>query len=251
MDQSHGLFQGKKALSRGKMKILSVLILLIIISGCTLSNEGSEIIVDDVVGEDTEYQNLSPDGIVVLPEKKSAEHLQEEKIESPQQALVTEKNSLSSPAIFHQDGKVVFEHYWPLDPLAQHLKDDESEMVVYNDGDVNLQITSTDMKFLLDGKSYSQYSGTWEKFSSRTSWERIEYINIDPSHYKNEPLILQPGQKAKIHYHYKFDTEIADKKQAVQINLKYKLNGVEKNIDRKLERARELYYSEENTEDSH
>lgn len=232
-----------------KMKMLCALILLILISGC-IPPEKSDTIADNLADENLiEQHNASP-----LQENKpiSEESPKEVKPEPHQQRTSTEQNlPPPSPAIFHQDGKVVFEHYWPLDLLAQHLKADESEMVVYNDGDSNIQITSTDMKFLLDGKSYSQYSGTWEKFPSRTSWEKLEYINIKSDYYKNEPLILQPGQKAKIHYHYKFDTDIANKKHAVQINLKYKLNGLEKNIDKKLERTSELYFSETNKGEDH
>lgn len=248
MDLAHGLFQVKKAFSRDKMKILSVLILLIFISGCISSNENSEV-VDNVTEKVIERDNTSLPENELIPEENLGDVKPEPEL---RQEIVPEPNLPPlSPATFYQDGKVIFEHYWPLDPLAPHLKADESEMVVYNDGDVNLQITSTDMKFLLDEKSYSQYSGTWEQFSSRTSWERIVYINIDPSHYKNEPLILQPGQKAKIHYDYKFETDIADRKHAVQINLKYKLNNLEKNLDLKLERTRELYYSEMNSGEEH
>lgn len=222
---------------------------LVLVNGCTLANENSDV---TIVGNLADEKLIEQDNASVLQENKPISEALPGVKSEPRQEIVPEPNlPPPSPATFHQDGKVIFEHYWPLDPLAPHLKADESEMVVYNDGDVNLQITSTDMKFLLDGKSYSQYSGTWEKFSSRTSWERIEYVNIDPSHYKNEPLILQPGQKAKIHYHYKFETDIADKKHAVQINLKYRLNGIEKNIDRKLERTRELYYSEMNSGEEH
>ncbi len=159
---------------------------------------------------------------------------------SPQTERKQIESLPQSEYAFYQDGQVIFEHYWPLDPASKYLKADESEILVYNDGNVAVQITSTDMVFFLDGKSYSQYSGTWEKFPSRSSWERIEYLNIHPNYYHNEPLILQPGQKGKIHYHYKFDTDISNKKHSVQIDLTYKINGVEKEIHQKLERTRAL-----------
>ena len=158
-----------------------------------------------------------------------------------------QSNSHSEYA-FYQDGQVIFEHYWPLDPASNHLKADESEILVYNDGTVPVQIISPDMIFFLDGKSYPQYSGTWERFPSRTSWERIEYINIDPEHYHNEPLILQPGQKGKIHYHYKFDTDISTKKHSVHILITSKVNGIEKKIDQTLVRTRALLPSVPTTE---
>lgn len=44
------------------------------------------------------------------------------------------------------------------------------------------------------------YSGTWEKFPSRTSWEKMEYINIGQGQYRGT-LTLAPGERGKLHYH--------------------------------------------------
>ena len=52
-----------------------------------------------------------------------------------------------------------------------------------------------------NGRQREQFSGTWEKFPSRYSWDRIEYISIPPSPYQGEALLVYPGEKAKIYWH--------------------------------------------------
>ena len=139
----------------------------------------------------------------------------------------------STNVFFEQDG-VQFEHYWP---NSGSLGSDESEVLVYNDRNGAVQIISTDMIFIAGDRQYTQYSGTWEKFPSRTSWDRIEYINIHPNYYKDEPLILQPNQKGKIHYHYQFNEDISQKQQAVKIKIAYKYGEKSENIDTELKRT--------------
>ncbi|MBS3067772.1 hypothetical protein J4450_03650 [Candidatus Micrarchaeota archaeon] len=148
------------------------------------------------------------------------------------------KSSNTNPVVFLEQDNLVFEHYWPLDEYAPNMKDDESEILVYNNANLPVQITSTDMRFIINSNTYDQYSGTWEKFPSRSSWDRIEYINIHPNYYSGEPpLILKPGQKGKIHYHYQFSQDItSNPKQSVKIKITYKINDKSKNIDLKLDR---------------
>lgn len=119
--------------------------------------------------------------------------------------------------LYQQEG-LTFEHYFP---YTGSLKGDESEILVYNQGTMPIQITSSDMKFIVEGRTYEQYSGTWEKFPSKQSWERIDYINIKPPYYQGQPLILEPGQKGKLHWHYQFAEDIRGKEQAVEIDIAY------------------------------
>lgn len=144
-----------------------------------------------------------------------------------------ESKSGTTPVFFEKDG-VKFEHYWP---NSGSLGSDESEILVYNEGKQPVQITATDMIFLVDSKEYNQYSGTWEKFPSRASWDRIEYVNIHTNYYKGEPLILQPNQKGKIHYHYQFEGDIAQQQQAVKIKISYNYGEKPENIDLDLKRT--------------
>jgi hypothetical protein len=143
----------------------------------------------------------------------------------------------NAPALFpggtviHQQDGVTLEHYFP---NTGSLKSDESEILIYNRGKAAVQITSSDMKFILDGKTYEQYSGTWEKFPSQQSWERIEYVNIHPRYYAQEPLMLQPGEKGKLHWHYQFEQDIQNKPQAVEIDIIYTLGGEKQIIDQRL-----------------
>ncbi len=136
--------------------------------------------------------------------------------------------------IFFEKYNVQFEHYWP---NSGSLGSDESEILVYNERSQPVQIISTDMAFVADGILYNQYSGTWEKFPSRTSWDRIEYVNIKPNYYKGEPLILQPNQKGKIHYHYQFNGDIMQQQQSVKITIAFKYGEKLENIDMELKRT--------------
>ena len=139
---------------------------------------------------------------------------------------------VNTDSIFFERDGVTFEHNWP-DTESKSLKGDESEIFVYNENDNNIEFIATNMIFFVGETSYNIYSGTWEKFPSRNSWDRIEQINIGQG-YSGEPLILEPGQKGKIHYHYEFDISAEDPNQRVQIDLTYTLNGETKIIDQEL-----------------
>lgn len=135
-----------------------------------------------------------------------------------------------SSSVFFQENNLVLEHYWPNDAF---LKDDESEILAYNEGSSPIQFISPDMVFYIDEQAFNQYSGTWEKFISRQSWDRTEYINIEPDYYKNEPLVLQPGEKGKLHWHYQFPPGLSGK-PAVSIKLQILKDGKTTVIDQRL-----------------
>lgn len=154
-----------------------------------------------------------------------------EAVESPTETiipneLITEEEEPRSlfpggTILYQQDG-VTLEHYFP---NTGSLKSDESEILVYNRGNVTVQITSSDMKFIVEGRTYEQYSGTWEKFPSQQSWEKIDYVNIKPPYYQGQPLVLEPGQKGKLHWHYQFESDIRGKEQAVDIEITFTSGG--------------------------
>ncbi len=135
--------------------------------------------------------------------------------------------------VLHRQDGITFELYFP---NTGSLKSDESEILIYNEGDAAVQVTSSDMKFIVAGRTYEQYSGTWEKFPSKPSWERLDYVNIHPRYYQNQPLILEPGQKGKLHWHYQFEGDIRGKEQAVEINIVYKIGAQSYSLERRVVR---------------
>lgn len=145
---------------------------------------------------------------------------------------------LYATVLYNQD-QVIFEHYWP---NTASLKGDESEILVYNEGVVPVQITSSNQIFILGNQPYSQYSGTWEKFPSRQSWNRIDYVNINPNYYTGQPLLLEPGQKGKLHWHYQFKGDLSTEQQAAEIAITFTRQGKSYSLDRKLVREGSLPY---------
>jgi len=102
-------------------------------------------------------------------------------------------------AVFYEQNGLTLEYYWPLD--FSNLSADETEILAYNESGGAIEFKTPKMTFTENGRPRAQLSGTWEKFPSRYSWDRIEYISIPPSPYQGEPLIVYPGEKAKIHWH--------------------------------------------------
>lgn len=160
-------------------------------------------------------------------------------LQSNQSSSVQERSTkpnISNAAIFEQNG-VTFEHFWPLDSAAQHLKADESEIVVYNRGNQTVEFSSVGMDYFIAGAQMPHYSGTWEKFPDDVSWEKLEYINISPQHYKGEQLSLQPGQKCKIHYHYQVGQgQSQNPDQKIKLNLAFAIAGSPYKLDQELVR---------------
>ena len=135
--------------------------------------------------------------------------------------------------ILHRQDGVTFEHYFP---NTGSLKGDESEILMYNEGNAVVQVTSSDMKFIVAGRTYEQDSGTWEKFPSIQSWERIEQVNIKPPYYQGQHLILEPGQKGKLHWHYQITGDIRGKEQAVDIDITYSIGAQSYTLKKKVVR---------------
>lgn len=156
--------------------------------------------------------------------------------------------SQGSSTFFESDG-VTFEHFWPLDARAQHLKTDESEIAVHNRGSQTVTFSSVGMDYFIGGSQVAHHSGTWEKFPSDVSWEKLEYINISPQHYQGEMLALGPGQKGKIHYHYQVKQgQSQNPDQKVRLDLVFTIGSSPQRLDQELirkEPAREATASEE------
>lgn len=134
---------------------------------------------------------------------------------------------------FYSKDGVSFQHYWPGDGS---FSNEETEVLVINESTARVQITSFDMSYTIRAQGYSQKSGTWEKFPSKQSWDRIEYLNISPQYYKGEPLILEVGQKGKLHWHLNlFQPPPQRATHAIDIKLSYTVGGVAQSLDQELE----------------
>ena len=114
-------------------------------------------------------------------------------------ATLTNDLQLQNPVFYQQNG-LTLEFYWPLGDLS-NLSADETEILAYNESGEVIEFKTPKITFTENGVPRAQISGTWEKFPSRYSWDRIEYISIPPSLYTGEPLLVYPGEKAKIHWH--------------------------------------------------
>lgn len=117
---------------------------------------------------------------------------------------------------FYNNNGIVLQHYWPGEPS---FSNEETEILLFNESSSNVEVTSFDLAYLVNGKTYSHKSGTWEKFSTIQSWDRTQYLNISQNYYKGEPLLLTPGQKGKLHWHIQFGEKPLDGEQTVKIDL--------------------------------
>lgn len=135
-------------------------------------------------------------------------------------------------AVFYNENGVVIEHYFPGE---NNLSSEESEMYVYNETPSEITFTKTSMDYLINGVAQGGKSGTWELFPNARSWDKIQYTNISEEYYDGTPLVVKPGQKAKIHYHYDVEGS-SGSGESVKINLAFTQNGSNQTIDRKLER---------------
>lgn len=157
-------------------------------------------------------------------------------------AAVT-KNLISQPSerygnripFYKKDG-ISIEYYWPSDQIAPGISSEETEMLVYNESSAPIEITKIGFSFMNSGAQSSIYSGTWEKFSSRQSWNRTEYINIGKEEYTQKTLTLQPKEKGKIHYHLTHKNAFSAKNQSALVSLTLKKSKTTDEINQTLVR---------------
>ena len=118
--------------------------------------------------------------------------------------------------VFYQQNGLTLEYHWPLDDL-NYLSAEETQILAYNESDEAIEFIMPQMSFTENGSPRAITSGTWEKFPSRHSWDRIEQIFLGSS-YQGESLFVQPGEKAKIHWHLERITS-TDTNQSVALDL--------------------------------
>lgn len=135
---------------------------------------------------------------------------------------------------FYQEDSVSLQHYWPGEGS---FSNEETEILLLNESGSSLEVKSFDLTYKVEEKTYPHKSGTWEKFPSIQSWDKIEYLNISPQYYKGEPLILESGQKGKLHWHIQFGPNPLDGKQTVKVKLTLFMQGQTVNIAEKFTRS--------------
>lgn len=140
-----------------------------------------------------------------------------------------------SPAVFYNQGGIVLEYYWPFDNNG-NLSASETEILAYNETDEVIEFVNPRLTFSEGSITRAQTSGTWEKFPSRASWERSEYIQIPPSPYGGEQLRVLPGEKAKIHWHME-GVSSADTLQTASMILTARTSAGTQVIDRMVQRG--------------
>ena len=117
---------------------------------------------------------------------------------------------------------------------------------MFNDTSSDLQVKSFDLTYAVEDKTYSQKSGTWEKFPSKQSWDKIEYLNISPQYYKGEFLSLTPGQKGKLHWHIQFGNQPLNGKQTIKLKLTLLKNGNTLTIEEQFNRDSVTVFNKDN-----
>lgn len=144
--------------------------------------------------------------------------------------------------VFYDKEGILLSHSWPGD---EHFSNEETEIILMNDSSSTIEVKSFDLTYVVEGKAYPHKSGTWEKFPSKQSWDKIEYLNVAAQYYKGEPLILTAGQKGKLHWHIEFGPKPLDGKQTVTVKLLLLKDGQTINIDEQLTRDSGVVFSKE------
>lgn len=144
---------------------------------------------------------------------------------------------------FYRKDGISIQHYWPGEG---NFSNEETEILLLNESSSNIEVKSFNLDYSVEGKTYPHKSGTWEKFSSKQSWDKIEYLNISPQYYKSEPLILEPGQKGKLHWHIQFGPNPLDGNQAVKVKLTLLKGSETITVDEQFNRDSGTVFSKEN-----
>lgn len=147
-----------------------------------------------------------------------------------------------SAAPFYDKDGIALQHYWPSEGS---FSAEETEILLFNESNSNLEVKSFDLSYTVGGKTYPHKSGTWEKFPSRESWEKTEYLNISAQHYQSQPLILAQGEKGKLHWHINFGPTPLDGKQTVTVKLTLLKDGQTISIDEQFNRDSGTVFSKD------
>lgn len=143
---------------------------------------------------------------------------------------------------FYSKDGLYLSHSWPSE---RNFSAEETEILLFNESDSAIEVKSFDLIYSVEGKVYPHKSGTWEKFPSKESWERQEYVMISKDHYKGQPLILARGEKGKLHWHIQFGSQPLDGKQTVKVKLTLLKGSGTITIDEQFNRASGTVFSKD------
>lgn len=144
---------------------------------------------------------------------------------------------------FYSEGGLYLIHTWPSEG---NFSAEETEILLFNESDSNVEVKSFNLEYQVEGKTYPHKSGTWEKFPTKSSWEKTEYLNISPQYYTGQPLALARGEKGKLHWHINFGPNPLDGKQIVKVKLTLLRDGQIINIDEAFNRDSGTVFTKEN-----
>lgn len=164
-------------------------------------------------------------------------------IQQPQEEKNESYGGYGFKKSFYNKGGVSLQHYWPGEG---NFSNEETEILIFNASSSTLEVKSFYIVYLVENRVYPQKGGTWEKFPSRQSWDRIEYLNISPQYYKSERMVLAPGQKGKLHWHINFGPKPLNGKQTVNVKLTLLKGSETLTIDEEFSRNSGTVFSKDN-----
>lgn len=171
----------------------------------------------------------------------SSQHTQEQNQQGNQQQQSPNLGGGVNEPFYSKDG-IYLTHSWPSEG---NFSNEETEILLFNESDSSVEVKSFDLTYTVEGKTYPQKSGTWEKFPSKTSWDRTEYLNISAQHYQGQPLVLAQGEKGKLHWHINFGPTPLDGKQTVTVKLTLLKDGQTISIDEQFNRDSGTVFSKD------
>lgn len=141
-----------------------------------------------------------------------------------------------------EKGGISLQHYWPGEG---NFSNEETEILIFNDSNESFQIKTFNLDYAVEGKVYPHKSGTWEKYPSKTSWEKLDYLNISPQYYQGEKLIVKPGEKGKLHWHINFGPNPLSGQQTIELKLTLQKGSETLTIDEQFNRNSGTVFSKE------
>ena len=94
-------------------------------------------------------------------------------------AQPADERGQSQGFVFYEHDGLTLEYYWPLEDQS-NLSGDETEILAYNESTGVIEFKTPKIVFTENGDLRAQFSGTWEKFPTRYSWDLIEYRSFPP-----------------------------------------------------------------------
>ncbi|MBR9690671.1 hypothetical protein GOV08_03220 [Candidatus Woesearchaeota archaeon] len=188
-------------------KRLIILLLLILIAGCTdeVTKTNDTIEANTTVLE----QDLTPKPVI-------------------------EDNDLSQIILSEENNVKIL-----LDWLgsSEFLSDEELDIYIYNNNNQGISLRTVELNLISDEKNSNIKSGSYDIYPSADSWDLIEYNYTYPNFPRDE-IVLLTSQKGKLHYFITYDRQKGvEQKQSLNIKIIYVINNNEHIVEKTLTRT--------------